>query len=127
MTEGSYIAAYEQQTRLVEAGQAFMGALLAIQRSERGPAFEAWPQDQQQSAAATLGTQALLLAEVHGAAQVNIDMVLYGIGLAIGTQTASLTEPQMAQAIQNLIDGISVGRSEAMLARAAFQTTGSKN
>jgi hypothetical protein len=127
MNGESYIANYEDQSALVEAAKAYVGACLGLQRKERGPVFETWTEEMQQSATATLGTQGIMLAEAHATAQLNLDMVVYGVGLAIGTQTAGLDENRMAQMIQHLIDGITIGRSEAHRAKAAFQTTGSKN
>lgn len=127
MSLPSHIANPEQDKSLDAAAREYTSQLFALARGHYGDGFDEWAPEMQQSAALTLALQGLLRPGAFAAQQMDLNSAFYGIGLALGTQSASFTDAQARVLLEKVAQGFGVGRTESIKARDAFKTTGSMN
>lgn len=123
----SEVVPYPERQEMVAGAQAFVAICLGLARKQYVDLFDIWPRETQVSVVLTLASQALLMPEAHGEAQIDLDMAAFGVGNGLGIQSATIAEEGMEQFIARLIEGMRMGRFQAVVAKAAFQTVGSKN
>lgn len=117
-------ASPSEMATLASAAQTYMGQALGMNRSVYGTAFDGWPADAQHACAITTAVQVILTPEAFAESTLNLDAAAHALGLALGTQTAGLPEPQMHQILARFGEAFASGRMQAITARMGVKTEG---
>jgi len=100
----------------------FVTRIRAGARVTYGAEFDQWPEESRIAAVMAHAMQALLSPEAYSASRLNLDFAAYTMGLALGTRSAEIPDPQ--QLLQQIVRGFGVGRAEHINAVINMPTQG---
>lgn len=124
MIDASRPASPAEMAVMTAAAQTYVGAVMAMARAIYGAQFDLWPQENQHACLITMAVQAILIPEAFAAETINLDAAAHGLGTALGTQSASLGDPQTHVLLARFSQAFAVGRVQSTLATSGMKTEG---